>query len=439
MSACVPTTIWASPEAISCRAAACSFARSELVSSVTRTPSGAHSSSMVRKCCSASVSVGAMSAPWRPTSTARRRACSATTVLPEPTSPWRSRCIGTARSRSRVDLGHRAFLIGRERERKRVAIARDELPRLAERLRRGALARGGRPRERESEDEELVEREPHASDLRLGERARTMDGDERIRPHRQALGREHRGGQILSDVADTLRAPARAGRGASSASRPRRPGRRVRSRAVSASPSRSYEETANPCLFARPRMRIACAGDELRLEPRLVEPGRLDLPRLVRDPCGEDLEPTAAATRRRANDALENSLLVAEEITDPLRRHRLLVASRSLPEKISDRRQAESRETAGDSRADPVERLDRCARGLRASARSAGEARSQARRGRRTRPAAPCERSSQSQPRITIGLALSGALEELRRGREASAFRDRRYRDPRSRIPDLRD
>ena len=47
-------------------AAACSFARRELVRSVTRTPSGAHSSSTVRKCCSASVSVGAMSAPCRP-------------------------------------------------------------------------------------------------------------------------------------------------------------------------------------------------------------------------------------------------------------------------------------------------------------------------------------------------------------------------------------
>ena len=41
------------------------------VSRATRTPSCVQSDSIVRKCCSASVSVGAMSAPWRPASTAR--------------------------------------------------------------------------------------------------------------------------------------------------------------------------------------------------------------------------------------------------------------------------------------------------------------------------------------------------------------------------------
>ncbi len=39
-----------------------------------RTPSAAQSGSRVRKCCSASVSVGAISAPCRPVSTARRSA-----------------------------------------------------------------------------------------------------------------------------------------------------------------------------------------------------------------------------------------------------------------------------------------------------------------------------------------------------------------------------
>ena len=43
MRACVPTTICASPEAMSCRTIACSLARRELVRSATRTPSGAHS------------------------------------------------------------------------------------------------------------------------------------------------------------------------------------------------------------------------------------------------------------------------------------------------------------------------------------------------------------------------------------------------------------
>ena len=52
------------------------------------------------KCCSASVSVGAISAAWPPDSTARSIAYSATTVLPEPTSPISSRCIGRSRSSS---------------------------------------------------------------------------------------------------------------------------------------------------------------------------------------------------------------------------------------------------------------------------------------------------------------------------------------------------
>jgi hypothetical protein len=63
MSACVPTTISASPDVMSWRTRPCSRARKELVSRTARMPSGAQSSSIVRKCCSASVSVGAMSAP----------------------------------------------------------------------------------------------------------------------------------------------------------------------------------------------------------------------------------------------------------------------------------------------------------------------------------------------------------------------------------------
>ena len=48
-------------------------------------------------CCSASTSVGAISAPWCPPCTAVSSADTATTVLPEPTSPCSSRCIGMRR------------------------------------------------------------------------------------------------------------------------------------------------------------------------------------------------------------------------------------------------------------------------------------------------------------------------------------------------------
>ena len=97
ISACVPTTICASPDSIAARAF---FPPPLPVSSTDRTPSSEQRLSTVRKCCSASVSVGTISAPCRPASTARRSAYSATTVFPDPTSPWSSRCIGRSRSRS---------------------------------------------------------------------------------------------------------------------------------------------------------------------------------------------------------------------------------------------------------------------------------------------------------------------------------------------------
>ncbi len=57
----------------------------------SRSPSNARTA---EKCCSASTSVGTMSAPWCPLCTAASNAASATTVLPEPTSPWSRRCMG---------------------------------------------------------------------------------------------------------------------------------------------------------------------------------------------------------------------------------------------------------------------------------------------------------------------------------------------------------
>ena len=51
-------------------------------------------------CCSARTSVGAISAPWRPPSTATSSVAVATSVLPDPTSPCKSRCIGSGEARS---------------------------------------------------------------------------------------------------------------------------------------------------------------------------------------------------------------------------------------------------------------------------------------------------------------------------------------------------
>src|SRR5260370_292504 len=53
-----------------------------------------------RKCCTARISVGAISAAWQPFSMAMTAACRATMVFPLPTSPCNSRFMGAGFSRS---------------------------------------------------------------------------------------------------------------------------------------------------------------------------------------------------------------------------------------------------------------------------------------------------------------------------------------------------
>ena len=60
----------------------------------------------------------------------------------------------------------------------------------------------------------------------------------------------------------------------------------------------------------------ACSGDEPGLEPRLVEPGRADLPGRVGDVRGEDVQPAAATARGAPDDDVEHRLVLAEELGD---------------------------------------------------------------------------------------------------------------------------
>ena len=68
--------------------------------------SGTHRSwsnaAIVWWCCSASTSVGAIKAPWKPPCTAVSKALRATTVLPAPTSPCMSLCMGCGLARSQT-------------------------------------------------------------------------------------------------------------------------------------------------------------------------------------------------------------------------------------------------------------------------------------------------------------------------------------------------
>ena len=63
-------------------------------------PSSSSSAPTDSRCCRASRSVGARSAPWRPARATAASAWAATAVLPEPTSPCSSRSIGVGRARS---------------------------------------------------------------------------------------------------------------------------------------------------------------------------------------------------------------------------------------------------------------------------------------------------------------------------------------------------
>ena len=98
----------------------------------------------VAKCCSASVSVGAISAAWPPCSTARSIACSATTVLPEPTSPISSRCIGRSRARSASTSAIAFDLVAGRRERQRLGAPRRASASAARSAARRARRRGAR-------------------------------------------------------------------------------------------------------------------------------------------------------------------------------------------------------------------------------------------------------------------------------------------------------
>ena len=95
ITACVPTTRPASPEAMRSSISRRMRPLRLPLSQAVVMPSGASQPTSLAKCCSARISVGAISAHCQPLWMAMAAASAATTVLPEPTSPCSSRCIGT--------------------------------------------------------------------------------------------------------------------------------------------------------------------------------------------------------------------------------------------------------------------------------------------------------------------------------------------------------
>ena len=202
ISACVPTISGSSPVASLPSRSRRRPAGVEPVSSAAGTSAPGISAWSVAKCCSASVSVGAMSAACIPCSTARSIACSATTVLPEPTSPISSRCIGRSRGEVGVDLARSRSrwspvgVNGSSSSRH----ARESVGGSRRARRPRAPARRSRAQAQLDElvEQQLVEGQPPAAALAVAE----VRGGERGGPVGQALGDAQRGGQRLDHVGD---------------------------------------------------------------------------------------------------------------------------------------------------------------------------------------------------------------------------------------------
>ena len=95
-----------------------------------------------------------------------------------------------------------------------------------------------------------------------------------------------------------------------------------------------------------PAQAQAGPGRQLGLEPRLVEPRRADLPGLVRDVGGQDVEPPTPTTRDATDDDLEHRLVVAEQRCHGALLGRRLVAPRPMRQQVADRRDPQPRELA---------------------------------------------------------------------------------------------
>src|SRR5262249_25250070 len=86
------------------------------------------------------------------------------------------------------------------------------------------------------------------------------------------------------------------------------------------------------------------AGDELALEPRLVEPRRTELTRLVGHRRGEDVKSPPPSSRRAPHTDVEYCLVVAEELGDRALGRGRFVAARTVGENVADRSKPQPRE-----------------------------------------------------------------------------------------------
>ena len=210
-----------------------------------------------------------------------------------------------------VDLGDRAFLVGRELERQRLPVALDQVTGRVERRRDHVLLAAVTAQQAELECEQLVEGQPAAASLGLLFGAGTVERPERVGAQRQVLAllelRRQRVGQVprvderrADQLAQLLRRHVLAGW---------IDGSEVRRRDDAVQVEGADVESVTPLAAAQAHVRSRL---ELPREPGLVEPGGRDRPAAIRDPCPQHLQPAAPPLRDRDDLPRDRDVLVAE-------------------------------------------------------------------------------------------------------------------------------
>ena len=256
-----------------------------------------------------------------------------------------------------VDLRDRALLVIGELEGQERPVADGELPRLAERRCGLALTPAAPACEAELEHQELIEGQPPPAFLRLGERHGLVQRAQRVRARRKPLGRAQSCGKWVPLLAGDVQ---RGGHELADPLRRQVLGRRVdrgevgRSRLAVQVVGLDGEAVA-PERSAQPDSR---PGLELLGEPSLVEPGRLDLARAVRDAGLDEREPSARPPETHAAHlAGDRHLLLGRHLGNRPLGHRQLIAMRPMLEDVADRAQAQPVELLRHRGTHPRERL----------------------------------------------------------------------------------
>src|SRR5437763_13065049 len=252
----------------------------------------------------------------------------------------------------RVDLHDRALLVLRQRERQRLAVARDQLTRLRERRRHRLLASLRRACEAELQDEQLVEGEAPARALGLVERAWTVECLQRIASRRQSLLLPERGRQRIAEVArergqDEL--PELLRRHVLAGGIDRHELGVTRRRFVRADGERAASKRAD-----QPHARSLA---KLLRDPRLVEPCHADLARAVGDGrLYERQAPPRHALRHATDGSLDRDLLdLPEETRD---RTCADIAERRVLDEVANATETELGKPCADRLADARQRVE---------------------------------------------------------------------------------